>query len=119
MPGRVVGTLDAAEVNVAIAMLADLVIEKDLPPKVLIVHSFKARMLTNLHLVQSVPQVQVVVNMDGFGSQALKRNSYRVCVRNRPVAFAGIKLFYKQDTGLMSPEQVLALDPVPHVVIYQ
>ena len=37
----------------------------------------------------------------------------------QPLAFAGIKLFYQQDTGLFTPAQVLALAPAPSVVVYQ
>lgn len=37
----------------------------------------------------------------------------------QPLAFAGIKLFYEQDTQLLAPVQVLALQPVPSVVVYQ
>jgi hypothetical protein len=33
--------------------------------------------------------------------------------------FAGVKLFYRQDTGLFTPAQVLGLRPQPVVVIYQ
>jgi len=62
--------------------------------------------------------VDVVLNMDGFGSQSLKLSSYRAVMR-RPLAFAGIKLFYKQDVTLFSPAQILALTPQPAVVIYQ
>ena len=119
VPGRVIGSLDAADVNVAIELLAELVEANKLPPKILIVHCFEARMLTNPHRLRLDPNVQIAINMDGFGSQALKRNSYKICVHDRNASFAGIKLFYKQDTGLMTPAQVLALNPVPHVVIYQ
>jgi len=33
--------------------------------------------------------------------------------------FAGFKLFYEQDTNLLSPAQVMRLMPTPSVVIYQ
>src|SRR6478735_12113706 len=39
-PGKKIGTMDAADVNVAISLLAKLVDENKLPPKVLIVHRF-------------------------------------------------------------------------------
>jgi hypothetical protein len=62
--------------------------------------------------------VDVVLNMDGFGSQPLKLSSYRAVMR-QPLAFPGIKLFYRQDTNLFTPAEVMALRPQPAVVIYQ
>src|SRR5439155_15875096 len=44
-PGKEIGTLSAKEVNWAIEQLANLVTEKKLPPKVLIVHRFTRPML--------------------------------------------------------------------------
>ena len=35
------------------------------------------------------------------------------------LSIAGYKLFYRQDVPLMSPEDVLGLEPAPDVVIYQ
>ena len=46
-PGRKIGTMDAADVNYAISTLSQLVREKNLPPKILIVHRFTRRMVTN------------------------------------------------------------------------
>ena len=40
-------------------------------------------------------------------------------MRQGPLEFAGIKLFYRQDTNLFSPPQVMSLTPKPSVVIYQ
>jgi hypothetical protein len=62
--------------------------------------------------------VDVVLDMDGFGSQSLKLASYRAVMR-QPLPFAGIKLFYRQDSGLFTPAQVMSLLPTPAVVIYQ
>jgi hypothetical protein len=33
--------------------------------------------------------------------------------------FNGLKLFYKEDTGLMSPVQALGFDPPPDVIVYE
>ena len=43
VPGRRIGRIDAAQVNLAIDRLANLVTEFQLPPKVLIVHEQVAR----------------------------------------------------------------------------
>ena len=119
VPGTRIGTSDAEDVNVAIIMLAQMVEEKKLPPKLLLVHRFTEEMLMRYQLVRLDPRVQVSIIMDGFGSPALKRKIYRVIVKREPVQFGGFKLFYKNDKPLMKPSEVLEMDPVPSVIIYQ
>jgi hypothetical protein len=70
-------------------------------------------------MVRTSPLVDIVLNMDGLGSQTLKRATYRAIDRQGRFAFAGFKLFYQQDSQLFSPAQVMSLSPVPSVVIYQ
>lgn len=119
VPGTRIGTTDAEDVNVAIILLSRIVEEKKIPPKLLLVHRFTEPMLRRHKLVRLHPSVQVAVVMDGFGSPALKRKIYRVIVKKEPVQSAGVKLFYKNDVPLMSPAEVLELDPRPSVIIYQ
>jgi hypothetical protein len=119
VPGRQIGSLDAADVNRVIELLADMVESHGLPPKILIVHRFTEKMLTGYDRIRLDPRVQLVINMDGFGPPALKRDSYRCVVASQPVQFTGFKLFYQQDVPLMSPKDVLALRPAPLVVMYQ
>lgn len=119
VPGKIIGTMDAADINVAIDMLAELVEANDLPPKVLIIHRFTNRMVTNHRRIKLDPRVQVVIDMDGFGPPWMKLDSYEAYVRRQPVQFAGFKLFYKNDKPLMTPADVLKLVPVPFYVMYQ
>ncbi|HEU4631279.1 MAG TPA: hypothetical protein VFS08_16120 [Gemmatimonadaceae bacterium] len=122
-PGTRIGTLDAADVNYASDLLARLVTEHRLPPKVLVVHRFTRPMLTNARKIALDPRVQIVVNMDGWGAPWLKRASYRQYVYSEPVQFTGFKLFYHNDTKkghpLMTPAQVLELHPKPLYIQYQ
>ena len=118
-PGRQIGSMRAADVNAAIEVLEAAIAEHQLPPKVLIVHQFTLAMLPDKQNVRASALVDVVLNMDGFGSQSLKLSSYRAVMRQRQLPFAGIKLFYRQDTNLFAPQQILALQPPPAVVIYQ
>jgi hypothetical protein len=122
-PGTRIGTLDAADINYASDLLAKLVTEHHLPPKVLVVHRFTRPMLTNARKIELDPRVQIVVNMDGWGAPWLKRASYRQYVYSEPVQFTGFKLFYHNDTKkgnpLMTPAQVLELNPRPLYIQYQ
>ena len=119
VPGREIGQMAASEVNAALTALEQIIAEHHLPPKVLIVHQFRRDMLPDKSQIQASPTVDVVLNMDGFGSQSLKLASYNTVMKQGALEFAGIKLFYKQDTNLYSPKQVMALTPRPSVVIYQ
>jgi len=119
VPGKVIGRIDASDVNAVSGVLANLVDSLQLPPKVLIVHRFTTPMLSNHEKIKLDPRVQIVIDMDGFGPPRLKYGSYKAYVHDRPVQFAGFKVFYKNDKPMLTPAQVLELDPVPLFVMYQ
>jgi hypothetical protein len=119
IPGEVVGTLDASTIDGAVRTLSELVAAEHLPPKILIVHRFTDDMVTNAWEIAHDPNVQVVVTMDGFGPPGLKLAQYHSYVHDQGVQFSGIKLFYHHDVPLLTPKDVVGLDPVPDLVIYQ
>jgi hypothetical protein len=123
-PGSAIGTFDAADVNFVSNYLAKLVKENNLPPKILVVHRFTRAMVTNYKQIKLQPQIQVVMDMDGWGAQARKINTYKQFIYAEPVQFTGFKLFYKNDyrepkSRMMTPEEVLKLKPKPMYVQYQ
>jgi hypothetical protein len=123
-PGSVIGTMDATDVNFAIHYLADLATANQLPPKILVVHRFTHAMLTNYRKIELNPNVQVVMDMDGWGSQSRKLSSYEAYIYKEPVEFTGFKLFYKNDyrepkSRMMTPEEVIRLKPQPMYIQYQ
>jgi hypothetical protein len=119
VPGRVIGTMDAAAVNQAVTVLAGLVDTYHLPPKILVVHRFTRPMLRNADQIHLDPRVQVVIDMDGFGPDWMKRDSYRAYVASEPVEYTGFKLFYKNDKPLMTAREVVGLFPAPLFVMFQ
>ncbi len=122
-PGKKIGSFDAKDVNYAANYLAGLVKLHNLPPKLLIVHRFTKPMLTNYEDIATIPEVQIVVQMDGWGGKAKKKGTYRQVIYPEPVQFAGFKIFYKHDTkqakAVMQPEEVLQLVPKPIYIQYQ
>ena len=76
-------------------------------------------MLTDHEKIKTDPRVQVVVVMDGFGPPEVKRGSWERVIQGHNFQHTGCKLFYPQDKPLMSPEDVVKLDPSPLVIIYQ
>jgi hypothetical protein len=118
VPGKVIGHVGAREVNATTAWLAQLVKRYDLPQKLLLVHQFTDDMVPEAQLKRP-DGLAYVLNVDGFGSQALKLAKYHDFVRQAPQFRRGFKLFYQEDTGTMSPKQVMALKPRPDVVVYE
>ena len=123
-PGKIVGTLDATDINFASDYLAKIVRDNNLTPKILIVHRYTQKMVTNYKQIKTLPEVQIIMNMDGWGGQAKKIGTYKNYIYPEPVQFTGFKLFYKNDvlspgTTLMKPEDLLKLNPRPVYVQYQ
>jgi hypothetical protein len=123
-PGSVIGTMDAADVNFVSDYLSNLAKANNLPPKILVVHRFTQNMVTNYKNIKIHPDVQIVMDMDGWGEPSLKHDSYKAYVWREPVQFAGFKLFYKNDirkqnSHMLTPQEVLAEKPQPVYIQYQ
>jgi hypothetical protein len=130
-PGTKIGTYDAADINQAVQFLSRIVRDKKVPPKILVVHRFTQRMVTNYKNIKLDPNVQIVMHMDGWGPPSLKRDSYHDYIQKEMVQYTGFKLFYKNDLKkvdmnssykvphLMTPKEVLSLNPKPIYIQYQ
>lgn len=122
-PGKKVGVYDATDINYAADYLEGLVKLYGLPPKVLVVHRFKTHMVTNYKNIKKRSEVQIVMDMDGFGAPELKKSTQYWCIYKEPVEYTGFKIFYKNDFRgngrLMTPEEVLNLYPPPIYIQYQ
>ena len=124
IPGKKIGTYDAADLNYVTGYLADLVKKHNLTPKVFVVHRFTKKMVTNYQNVKLRPEVQIVMHMDGWGEPELKKGTYRHFIYSEPVQFTGFKIFYKNDlkkapNRLMNPEELMKLRPIPSYIQYQ
>jgi hypothetical protein len=117
-PGRVIGHTLADDINYSIDLLEKIVAARKLPPKVLIVHQFTMNMVPDKENVKDSASVDVALDMDGWGDRPLKLAIYRMVTRT-PLEFAAIKLFYRKDSHILAPAEVLALKPTPAVVVYQ
>jgi hypothetical protein len=118
VPGERIGSTDAATVNRVSAYLAALVARYRLPQKLFVVHEFRLTMVTRRERVVARPGLATVFHIDGFGGQRIKRQVY-AALHAGPGFYNGFKLFYRQDTGLMTPTQVMALRPRPDLISYQ
>jgi hypothetical protein len=118
VPGQVIGSVGAREVNATSAWLSQLVDKHDLPEKLFVVHQFTDNMVPEQQL-KPRDGLATVLNVDGFGNQAVKKAKYRDFTRQAPDFFHGFKLFYEEDTDLMRPRAVLRMRPKPVLVVYE
>ncbi|WPU96755.1 hypothetical protein SNE25_14615 [Mucilaginibacter sabulilitoris] len=124
VPGKRIGTFDANDINYVTGYLGDLVKKYNLPPKMFVIHRFTKRMVTNYKDIKLRREVQVVMDMDGWGGPELKKGTYKYFIADEPVQFTGFKLFYKNDIKnvphkMLTPKEVLNLKPSPIYIQYQ
>lgn len=123
VPGTKIGTFNAQDINDAIDFLVNLVQKNKLSPKILVVHRFTQGMITDYKNIKTIPEVQVVMDMDGFGDKILKKSTYLRYIYKEPVQFTGFKLFYKNDNKnnwqMFTPEELLKFTPKPIYIQYQ
>ena len=122
-PGSVIGVFDATDINYAVEYLEKIAKENNLPPKILVVHRFTQGMVKNYKDIKVKPEVQIVMHMDGWGFPAKKINTYKQFIYREPVDFTGFKIFYKNDiknnSRLLTPQELLKLKPQPLYIQYQ
>jgi hypothetical protein len=124
IPGKRIGTSDADDINYVTDYLKDIVKKNGLPPKIFVIHRFTKRMVTNYKDIKLRKEVQVVMDMDGWGGPDLKKGTYKYFIAEEPVQFTGFKLFYKNDIKnvphrMLTPKEILALKPAPIYIQYQ
>ena len=111
-PGREIGTMDADDINYTANYLAKIVRDNNQTTKILVIHRFTKPMVTSYKNITPLPEVQIVMDMDGFGSQASKKSTYYEYIYKEPVQFTGFKLFYKNDivnSSILTPKDLLKL----------
>jgi hypothetical protein len=89
-----------------------------LPRKVVLLHQFTPFMIRERERLAARAELEIVIQLDGFGSPEAKVAKYRELHAVDPFS-SGFKLFLQQDTRLMSPVEVRALVPAPIYVSYQ
>jgi len=128
LPMKEIGRISADELNAAQKMMSDYIETEGIPgDKMLVVHQFRYSMIQGREKVKaSYSHVLLVHTADGFGSPQLKRNTYAMNSLAANMPLKGFKLFFKTavpgagwDNPLLTPSEVLALDPRPALIIYQ
>jgi hypothetical protein len=127
-PMQEIGTVTAEEINQAQQVMEDYLVEENLPgERLLVVHQFNWRMIQNREEVKSdFTRIRLVHCADGFGSPPLKAASYAYNAQATNMPIKGFKLFYNfgipgagYDHPLLTPKQVIELNPRPYIIMYQ
>ncbi len=118
VPGHVIGSVRAAEVNRTSLWLSRLVRREGLPQKLFVLHEFRLTMLPDMESIVHRPGLAMVQHADGFGSQQQKLATYHAIARPRQFR-QGFKLFYHWDVHRFTPREVRRLEPAVAFVSYQ
>ncbi len=118
IPSESLGAIDGDTINQIQARL-DGIAQAIGQTKVLMFHQFENRMLKDKDQIMNYENVEVVWDADGFGGPYSKVQDYDQYRHEAGFDRGGIKLFYLEDTPLMTPQQVMKLEPKPSIVIYQ
>jgi hypothetical protein len=116
--GDYIGRLTAEEIDQVQLVLADIVIERDIPRKILVVHQFLSIMIPD-EKFRPVPEVDLVIDCDGWGPPQAKLADYSQFSLGPHSEFPAIKLFFDWDTPLLTPIDLMRLRYPPKYVVYQ
>ena len=127
-PMKEIGSITASELNDAQNYMDEYIRANDIPGiRMLVVHQFADKMIQSREeVISHRDRVILIHTADGFGAPRLKKATYQrnADAENMPVK--GFKLFFKSDFALagfdmplMSPSEVMQLDPRPSLIIYQ
>lgn len=124
VPGRQFGHTTGAELDQVARYLSALAKRHDLPPRLMIYHQLATKIVRGESALREHDGVSMVKVVDGIGSPAAKKATWRRLMKSKPKhVAAGFKLFYDEDTRhgqkLMTPAQVMALRPAPAYVVYE
>lgn len=141
IPGINLSNVKASDLNPVIQTLAALPMKYHVPRKILLIHQYRpdgdglknpydpgqAEIADKRDLLFD-PRVDVVIHTDGVGGyvgdQAAKTEEYHNWValdmkKYHNFSYGGFKLFYHIEAKtLMTPQQVMALNPRPMVITY-
>jgi hypothetical protein len=118
-PGEDLGQVDGREIQEAVEYVSKLTEKNNLPDKLVLVHQFTGHVLTHKDAIQPTNNVEVAINFDGWGPAADKQALYKKYIRDEPNQYGGFKIFYDKDVPVLTPEDVLKMDPSPAIVNYQ
>jgi len=118
-PGKVIGSISGAEINAVQDYLNLIMSPNDDYKKMLMVHRFNESMLTNETDIIDYQNIELSIDMDGFGNKGAKKTNYEIFSLKSYSEIPAIKLFYNWDTPLFTNEELMGFTNPPNIIIYQ
>lgn len=126
VPGEVFGSTSGEELDEIAAWMSEFAATQNLPEKVLLYHQLRVDIVDDPEELQAEDhdRVTIIASVDGIGPPEAKTDTYDAIAPTLPDGVhKGFKLFYEEDveggSELMTPEQVMDLDPRPEYVLYE
>jgi hypothetical protein len=116
-----IGSVTADEVNSVVTWLANFTRDRRLPQKLLLLHQFQVRMISDrTHVDTSRDELAVLLHADGFGTAGQKFTTWDNLRRDPPPnVWWGWKNFHDEDQPMFTPAQTVAVEPTPRFISYQ
>ncbi len=122
-PGKVIGHITGKDINKVQDAMTNYMAKHGIKEeKILIVHMFRHSMVKNKNDIKKYDNIDIIFNLDGHGSPTLKTKIYNgIYTKDTAHKIAGgFKLFFDEDKPhLMTPKQVMGLDPVSATKIHE
>lgn len=119
VPGKVIGFIDENHINSTQEFLNQFNIFGIDYKKTLMIHQFNRFMIQNSSKIKNYENIELAIDMDGFGGKEGKINNYELFSLSDYSEIPTIKLFYEWDEPLLSIEELLNLPIAPKIIIYQ
>ncbi|MFK0247192.1 hypothetical protein ACIQUM_21065 [Amycolatopsis azurea] len=104
VPGRKFGRTTGAELDEVARYLGGLAQAHRLPAKIMVYHQVASKVVADEELLLAHPGVSPVKVVDGIGSAAAKKATWKTLMPTKPAHVrAGFKLFFDEDTRRDTP----------------
>lgn len=113
------GRITGDEINEVQREVRRIVRKHNLPPKMVIVHQFMDHTIIDGEDVRRYGGINLILNMDAFGDVPAKIRMYEHFASKSWAHRNSYNVFLKQDSHISSEEELLKLDPMPDMFMYQ
>lgn len=114
-PGKYIGHIFGDDLNKTQEIISTYLKENNIQGKRdLIVHMFHERMLRKREEVKNFDNINLIYNIDGHGNPAVKIKIYNALYTQEEshLAKSGFKIFYNNDSQIMTPKQIMGWEPI-------
>jgi hypothetical protein len=118
-PGLIIGYITGDEINEAQNYLNKIASLSQDYKKTLMIHQFNISMLRNTENIKNYSNVELSINMDGFGAKEAKRLNYELFSLSNFSEIPAIKLFYDWDIPIFTIKELLQFKQPPTIIMYQ